>query len=411
MKVKHVLYFVLFFSIFFVFQPVSAASLANKLSGRILLDVGRNGEAWYVYPEDHRRYYLGRPDDAFKVMRSLGLGISEFQFQQIAQAGMPVSGNVELAKRLAGKIVLEVEKNGEAWYINPVDLKKYYLGRPDDAFKVMRSLGLGISEGDLAQIHKPGLEESLNQYSSYQHIHVDTEKGNFSVDLIKIDLSDPNLKILTLPASDSVVKNRTNVAKPLSDYVFKNKGFAGINGSYFCSSSGCGGANYYFFPIYDSLSGKLVNEDQLKYWTTGPIIAFDSNNRFHYFLDSRYFHPNTFSQEFGANLQAAIGNKPRLIEKGMNALIDWDLDSSQKDRKALRNALGYKENKNDPGHGEVYLAVVHNATVDDLAIVMKALGLDYALNLDGGSSAALIYNDEYMVGPGRDIPNALIFSH
>jgi len=40
---------------------------------------------------------------------------------------------------------------------------------------------------------------------------------------------------------------------------------------------------------------------------------------------------------------------------------------------------------------------------------MKAMGMDYALNLDGGSSSALIYNGEYMVGPGRDIPNALVF--
>jgi exopolysaccharide biosynthesis protein len=40
---------------------------------------------------------------------------------------------------------------------------------------------------------------------------------------------------------------------------------------------------------------------------------------------------------------------------------------------------------------------------------MKALGADTALNLDGGLSAALYYNGEMMVGPGRDIPNALLF--
>ena len=41
---------------------------------------------------------------------------------------------------------------------------------------------------------------------------------------------------------------------------------------------------------------------------------------------------------------------------------------------------------------------------------MKAMQVKYALNLDGGYSSALIYNDEYMIGPGRDVPNAIVFS-
>jgi exopolysaccharide biosynthesis protein len=32
------------------------------------------------------------------------------------------------------------------------------------------------------------------------------------------------------------------------------------------------------------------------------------------------------------------------------------------------------------------------------------------MNLDGGGSSALIYDDEYKVGPGRDIVNAIVFS-
>lgn len=52
----------------------------------------------------------------------------------------------------AGYILLQVEKNGEAYYVYPSDNKKYYLGRPDDAFKIMRELGLGVSNLDLAKI-------------------------------------------------------------------------------------------------------------------------------------------------------------------------------------------------------------------------------------------------------------------
>jgi hypothetical protein len=404
--------FSLFFLIFCFWPNISyGASLAEKLSGRILLSVTENGEAWYVSPVDLRRYFLGRPADAFRVMRELGLGINEIQFQEIAQAGLPVEGNRELASRLSGRIILQVEKNGEAWYVNPVDLKKYFLGRPDDAFRVMRELGLGISRSDLALIHKPGLSESLNAYSHYTYENIQTERGNFAVDIVKIDLRNPNLKIMSLAADQSLCPDGICSARPLADYVFSNKGFAGVNGSYFCSSAGCGQANYYFFPVYDSITGMMINQDQLKYWTTGPLVAFDINNKFYYFKDARDFKsPDDFEKNYGVKLQAALGNKPRLVENRMNVLIDWELDKGQKTGKYWRNALGYKDSVDNPGHGSLYLVIARQATVDDLAVIMKEMDMDYALNLDGGSSSALIYNGEYMVGPGRNIPNALVFT-
>ena len=58
-----------------LFNPniARASTIAQRLSGRILLDVRRDGRAWYVNPIDLRRYYLGRPADAFQIMRQLGL--------------------------------------------------------------------------------------------------------------------------------------------------------------------------------------------------------------------------------------------------------------------------------------------------------------------------------------------------
>ena len=385
------------------------ASLGADLSGAILLDVERNGEAWYVYPKDNKRYYLGRPDDAFQIMRELGLGISEHNFQKIAQAGMNVDGDLKLTKRLLGKIIIQTEKNGEAWYVYPKDLKKYYLGRPKDAFKIMRELSLGVSRKNLAKIHKPGIEESIDKYSSYIHKKINVDGKNYTVDVIEIDLKNPDLKIITDTADNYNCKANCNV-KPLSDFILDNNGFAGINGTYF-ESYDKSRLNYYFFPVYNSCEKKLINADQLKYWTTGPIIAFDKNNKFYYFKDSRDFASvENFEEKYNVKIQAAIGNKPRLIENKMNLLIEWDIDKKQRDVKARRNAFAYKEDLNNLGKGTVYLLVVQNVTVPELVDVVKKFDVDYALNLDGGYSSALWYNDEYMLGPGRDIPNAIIFS-
>ncbi|MCK5415882.1 phosphodiester glycosidase family protein [Candidatus Parcubacteria bacterium] len=390
------------FILFVIPFNTKAVSLGTQLSGRILLDVERNGEAWYIYPEDNKRYFLGRPADAFKVMRELGLGISEYNFQKIAQAGLPAKGDLNLSKSLAGKIVLQVEKNGEAWYINPVDLKKYYLGRPVDAFKVMRELGLGITRENLAKVHKPGIDESINSYSKYEHKKITVKDDIYAVNLIEIDLKNPKLKIITDAATDYTCKTNCPAEALASFANGNNNGFAAINGSYFDTSANK--KNYYFAPVYLASSNTLINADQTKYWTTGPLVAFDVNNKFYYFKDSRDFKDvETFEEKYKVKLQAAISNRPRLIEEGNNYLITWDMDNKQENIKSSRNALGYKNEK-------IYLIIVKNATLYNLAQVLKEMEMEYALNLDGGYSSALYYNDEYMVGPGRDIPNAIIFS-
>jgi len=62
------------------------------------------------------------------------------------------SYNQKLIDRLKGRIALQVESHGEAWYINPVDGKRYYLGDGNTAYNVMRFLSLGITNDNLRKI-------------------------------------------------------------------------------------------------------------------------------------------------------------------------------------------------------------------------------------------------------------------
>lgn len=186
--------------------------MAQKLKGFILLQVESHGEAWYVNPADEKRYYLGRPTDAFNLMRALGIGITNNDLAKIPTGvinkdskslpasrflepdtdGDELSNNLENAlgtdpnysdsdhdghddkteiennynplglgrllinKNFAnanqGKIFLQIEKQGQAWYVNPRDKKKYFLGNPTEAFNVMRTLRLGITNTNLDKI-------------------------------------------------------------------------------------------------------------------------------------------------------------------------------------------------------------------------------------------------------------------
>jgi hypothetical protein len=115
---------------------------AKKLFGRILIQVQNKGKAWYINPGNLKRYYLGRPSDAFQVMRKLGLGVKHEIIKKYKT--YPLS--------LQGKILIDVEDKGKAYYINPADGKAYFLGKPADAFNLMRKLGMGITDTDLDKI-------------------------------------------------------------------------------------------------------------------------------------------------------------------------------------------------------------------------------------------------------------------
>jgi micrococcal nuclease len=153
MKKKFLLALILIPGVFLFANNVSSIDgLAERLKGRILLQVEQNGEAWYVYPDDLKRYYLGRPLDAWNIMRYLGLGITNSDLARIPTKEDNWDGEAGLINRVKGLILLQVEEHGEAWYVSPVNGKRYYMGRPYDAFIIMTFLGLGITTADLSNI-------------------------------------------------------------------------------------------------------------------------------------------------------------------------------------------------------------------------------------------------------------------
>jgi hypothetical protein len=116
-------------------------SFATAKKGFIFIETEKRGEAWYVNPGDFRRYFLGRPNDAFSIMKRLGLGVRH----EVIEKGV-------FSDRLKGRVLIDVDDKGKAYYIDPRNKKAYYLGRPEDAFKVMVDLGVGINEENIRRI-------------------------------------------------------------------------------------------------------------------------------------------------------------------------------------------------------------------------------------------------------------------
>lgn len=391
------------------FPSSASTSLASQTAGMILLQVEQNGEAWYVSPESWTRYSLGRPDDAFDVMRSLGLGISNADLALVPVAGSGLKGNASMKARLSGKILLQVESNGEAWYVYPKTLERTYLGRPADALAAMSALGLGISNANLAMI--PVADNSLlptpsvGSSSDATHVEktVSTSRGSFTIDLVTIPRDA--YEMITDTAETDDCENGC-ATKTLADFVAENGATIGIHGTYFCPAdyASCSGKTGTFDPpVYNTAAGTMRNEFDLPY-QTGPMLTTNEDGTLWFYHRAPDFGTSVAAYESasGKQLQSAIANYPSLVEGGENIVAGEVVNSSQATNSS-RGGIGF-DGRN------FYLVIAHSASVTDLAAIFdEAIGADYAMNLDGGATSALYFDGEYEYGPTRTLANAIVF--
>ncbi|MDP3998640.1 MAG: phosphodiester glycosidase family protein [bacterium] len=229
--------------------------------------------------------------------------------------------------------------------------------------------------------------------SSYSRQMVSTDRGSFLVDIVAAQVG--STRVIVDTASDEDCSNNCPVL-PLATYVQRNGGFAGINGSYFCPAeypSCVGRTNSYDTLAMNSRTKKYFNSENNKF-STVPLVAFDGGG-------APIFKMQTVEWGRDTGVQAVLANHPMLVLGG-NVTVPGGLSDKQQ-IKSNRSVVASKG-------GYIFLMVVHSASVGEAAAVMKTLGIDNALNLDSGGSTALYSSGAYKVGPGRNLPNAIIFA-
>jgi exopolysaccharide biosynthesis protein len=235
----------------------------------------------------------------------------------------------------------------------------------------------------------PATQSNAAPGSGYSYQSVTSEIGTYAVAIVAADLG--STRVIVDTATDGDCRDNCPVLS-LGDYVARNGAFAGINGSYFCPSSypSCAGKTNSFDTLVMNKNKKYINSDNNVY-STVPVAVFGSG--FARFLGA--------SSGWGrdTSVNGVIANQPLLLSGG-NIAFGGGSDPKQ-GSKGARSFVGNKGST-------VYIGVVYNATVAEVAYVLKALGLENALNLDSGGSTAL-WSGGYKVGPGRNIPNAILF--
>lgn len=308
---------------------------------------------------------------------------TESSFEQISDLDAQKGKTDPFKKSLARVLNLLADRNyasadAELTVLN-TEIKKE---QDRIASTLLASNGAVVSAADLpANNAPPG--------SGFSRQSVAALGSSYVIDIIAADLG--STRVIVDTASDSDCHDNCPVLS-LGDYVARNGAFAGVNGSYFCPADypSCAGKSNSFDTLAMNVRKHYLNSDNNVYSTVPAVIFLGGGIRF-----------VGASSEWGRDTgpDGVLANQPFLVSGG-NVVFGGNGDPKQ-GSKGSRSFVANKGNT-------VYIGVAHNVTVAEMANVLKAMGMDNALNLDSGGSTAL-WSGGYKDGPGRNIPNAILF--
>ncbi len=309
--------FAVLLSVIVVVMPVAKAEAAST-DGRILLAVENHGETWYVDPASSERYFLNRGEGFLAQIPAIALGISNANIWRIPVGVLSVlPGEVDsdrdgltdqmedalgthsdyfdydhdgysdaieyangyspfgkgkipvdtaLVKRLQGRILLQVEGRGEAWYVNPTDGRRYFVGNAEEADRLIQMFSLGITNTDLAKIAVSTDSDTPGCDSSWRLFTSEEVSFCYPADVVVQSRGDSefvNTEILVAKAAGKLTTQEI-VSMPESYGVTKT--YNGITGVEF-TDAGYGGISAFVFRMgvntYSIVEAKTLSQRQL----------------------------------------------------------------------------------------------------------------------------------------------------
>lgn len=131
----------------------NAEEIRNLYAGSVVVeDNGYNQDYWYVDPDEKVRYYLSDGISVSRLLRKQGEGIGNKVLAKIPQNRDQQNADYDLVHKYRGHILLQVETDGSAWYINPLDDLRYHIENGKAGLETLQDLAIQISSPRLNAI-------------------------------------------------------------------------------------------------------------------------------------------------------------------------------------------------------------------------------------------------------------------
>lgn len=224
--------------------------------------------------------------------------------------------------------------------------------------------------------------------AGYVRQKVQTDNGEFAVDIITIDLGSN--KIIVDTASDSDCRQDCPVMS-LSAFAGRSGAWAAINGPYFCPASypQCADKKNTFDTLLMNKNKTYFNSDNNVY-SSVPAAIFSSTSRF-------VEKSSDWGRDTG--IDSVIAGQPLLVWDGQSRFGgDGDPKKTSVGNRSFIGASG----------NTAYIGIVRGVSVAQAAEVIAKMGIKYAINLDSGGSTAMWTGGRYVYGPGRETPFGIL---
>ncbi|MEZ7821074.1 MAG: hypothetical protein QMB51_02075, partial [Patescibacteria group bacterium] len=218
----------------------------TKYYGKVLVETDNKSKIWYVDPLKKEKYPLNSESDAVDVMKKVGVGISNKDINRIKLPTSKYSNwrDYTFAKNLSGRIFVQVQDKGQAWYIDPINFRKYYLGSGKNALNILKSLSIKAKSSEinkiktgtisLATVNPAGISNGIQDDKKEVIIVPDTKSLSLSVNnsngasgSVTMIQNDQNITYTKKDFVKTYVVNSEVILYPVADYGYKFIGWGG----------------------------------------------------------------------------------------------------------------------------------------------------------------------------------------
>lgn len=204
--------------------------------------------------------------------------------------------------------------------------------------------------------------------------------------VVEIDLKNPEICLKAVRSKDLGKPKRYNT---FGSFVGQTRPLAAITGTFFDTATGHIICNL----VQD---GKLLESGSV-----GHTLSLNERNTPNWLVTAG----KSGGGQDWTDCEFAVSSGPTLVRDGRIALNPWSEGFSDPGlfRQAARTGLGTTRD------GKLLMVSVNQGvTLGRFARMMKALGCQDALNLDGGGSTALYARGRYLSKPRRKLTNVLV---